>query len=93
MLINTSDSPIISPDAQIVCSSAQMEHGATSKRQQRAKICFALKYLFALAVYVRLNFTPGEENNKSISILVDCFPIADFSICKQRFQNMSLGYK
>ena len=71
MLINSNcDSAIISPDAQIVCSSARMEFGA--------KICFALNYLFALAVYVRLDFTPGEENNKSISILVNCFPMLTF---------------
>ncbi len=48
-----------------------MEHAATSRRQQRAKICFTLNYLFALAVCVRLDFTPEEENNKSISVGVD----------------------
>lgn len=55
---------IISPDARIVCLSAQMEHDALRRRQRWAKICFALNCLFALAARDHLNFTPGEENNK-----------------------------
>lgn len=55
---------IISPDARIVCLSAEMEHDALRRRQRWAKICFALNCLFALAERDHLNFTPGEENNK-----------------------------
>jgi len=69
-LISTSDLLIISPDARIVWSSVQMKHGATSGKQQRAKICVNVKYLFGLAdvPYVHFSFTPGEENNKSFSV-------------------------
>lgn len=90
MLINTDDSAIISPDAHIVCASALMEHDALSERGTAAEPRFvsAQKYLFSLAVYVHLNFTPGEENNKSISILVDCFPMLSFQ--NLQFQNISV---
>lgn len=72
MPIDTSDSAIISPVAEIVFFRAlrwSMVLGA--REEQRAKFCFALNCLFALAVYVSLDFTPREENNKSVSVWID----------------------
>lgn len=50
--------------------------------QQPGEICFALNCFFGLAVYVRLDFTPGEENNKSISLFSGLLTFQNVAISK-----------
>lgn len=83
--INTSDSTITSPDAQLVFLSAQMEHGAVTSDSTEPKFISPRNVLFALAACLHLNFTPGTKITKACHFQRIVFLSIAFQNVKQWF--------